>query len=177
MASSQNTGSDPKRKRGKNTVPSLKSASGGGYTYEDKVAGTLLCEMLASRPSFAANLGSTQRLERQANDWEPFGDLLLTVADGSGLQRKIGCSVKSDRKINKNGCTTGFAKDAWKAVDLPVNQPEVDQLALLSAPISRQVCDRVNSLCNQAREILRVCRWIAIPIHFRDSCRNFLFYL
>jgi hypothetical protein len=40
------------RKKGKGiTVPTLKSASGSGFSFEDKVTALLCCEMLAGKSS------------------------------------------------------------------------------------------------------------------------------
>ena len=68
----------------KRATPSLKSASGAGFTFEDKTAALLLCEMLTAQRSLGEEYGIVQQLERQAVDWEPFGDLLLYVPNSAG---------------------------------------------------------------------------------------------
>ena len=62
--------------------PNLKSASGSGFSFEDKVTALLFGEMLAGKSSLGPNWGVIERVERQAGDWEPFGDLLLIVPTG-----------------------------------------------------------------------------------------------
>ena len=87
-------------------VPTLKSASGYGFSFEDKVAALLFAEMLAGKSSLGTEWKVTERIERQAGDWEPFGDLLLTVPNRTGELAKCGCSVKSNRQISANGCSS-----------------------------------------------------------------------
>jgi hypothetical protein len=94
-------------------LPSLKSASGAGFTFEDKVAAFLLCEMLAGRGSLGNRFGVIEKLERQVVDWEPFGDLRLTVQNNAGKLVKCGGSVKSNRQINSNGCTLDLCGGLW----------------------------------------------------------------
>lgn len=61
----------------KKKYPSLKSTSGAGFSFEDKVAALLLAEMFSGIPSLGASFQAIQKLERQAIDWEPFGDLFI----------------------------------------------------------------------------------------------------
>jgi hypothetical protein len=89
-------------------TPSLKSASGAGFSFEDKVAASLIAEMLAGQRSFGSDYCVTSRIERQANDWEPFGDILVTVPNESSDSCNIGGSVKSNRQINTNGANAEF---------------------------------------------------------------------
>jgi hypothetical protein len=50
-------------------TPSLKSASGSGFSFEDKVAAGLMAEILAGQRSLGSDYGVATRIERQANDW------------------------------------------------------------------------------------------------------------
>ena len=65
--------------------PSLKSASGAGFSFEDKVAATLMAEMLAGQRSLGDDYEIATLIERQANDWEPFGDVLITAPNQYGV--------------------------------------------------------------------------------------------
>src|ERR1041385_4954971 len=103
-----------------NKQPSLKSASGAGFTFEDKTAAVLLCEMLANMRSLGATLGTTQKIERQAGDWEPFGDLLLEVGNLTDDPFKCGVSVKSNRQITSNGCNPDLCAGLWAILTTPI---------------------------------------------------------
>ena len=135
----------------KDNLPSLKSASGSGYDFEDQVAAFLLLEMLLGRPPLSIELGVLEGLERQASDWEPFGDILLSFGNTAEESRCIGCSVKSNRPIKGTGATEEFADDAWKALDLPVFRREMDGVATFTTPLAEKAVDRLNQLLRQAR--------------------------
>lgn len=138
----------------KNTKPpSLKSASGAGFTFEDKAAAVLLCEMLTAVHSLGREFGIIQRLERQAGDWEPFGDLLLDVPNSDGKLIRCGGSVKSNRLVNANGCDSELCVGMWATMAKAVFAPESDFLLLISAPLSAAASDHLSSLCQQARSI------------------------
>src|SRR5687767_2298 len=83
----------------------LKAASGAGFSFEDKVAGYLFCEMLLGKSSLGRGWGVAQRIERQAGDWEPFGDILFLAPKADGNLANCGCSVKSYRSLTTNGCS------------------------------------------------------------------------
>ena len=136
-----------------NKQPSLKSASGAGFTYEDKTAALLLCEMLAGVRSLGITLGVIQKLERQAGDWEPFGDVLITAPNQYGELCKIGGSVKSNRQISTNGAAAEFCAGIWTVMSKQAFAPGRGALALYSAPLSADVSDQLNALCRQAREL------------------------
>jgi hypothetical protein len=133
--------------------PSLKSASGAGFSFEDKVAATLMAEMLAARHSLGSDYGVAARIERQANDWEPFGDILVTAGNYCGEACDIGGSVKSNRQVTANGVTAEFAQGIWAALNKKVIPAGRGALSLYSAPLSPDVFDQLNSLCRQAREL------------------------
>jgi|GEM_PF-1239806 len=137
----------------RNSAPNLKSASGSGFSFEDKVAALLFCEMLAGKSSLGSELGVIQCVERQAGDWEPFGDLLLTVPNRDGMLIKCGCSVKSNRQITANGCRAEMRLDLWAARAKPIFNTDGDVLGLFCAELVRKDSDLVHSLCRQAREV------------------------
>ncbi|MEC5129020.1 hypothetical protein VSU19_19825 [Verrucomicrobiales bacterium BCK34] len=132
--------------------PSLKSGSGSGYDFEDQVAAYFLLEMLLGRPPLSTELGFPEKLERQASDWEPFGDILLTFGELPEDNRKVGCSVKSNRPILAKGGTAGFVEDAWNGFNLPAFREQTDGLAIFTARLALQASDRLNQLMMQARE-------------------------
>ena len=132
--------------------PNLKSASGAGFSFEDKVAALLFCEMLAGRPSLGRDWGVLDRIERQAGDWEPFGDLLLTTRNHEGKSLKCGCSVKSNRQISTNGCSVELRDSLWSALGKPVFNPQLDSIGLFCAQLAHEVSLVIHQLCRQARE-------------------------
>lgn len=139
-----------KLKKASNT-PHLKAASGAGFTFEDKVAALFFCEMLTGKPSLGTDLGIIERIERQAGDWEPFGDILLTFSNADGKHVKCGCSVKSNRQITANGCDAEMCGSLWNVIAKPVFNLEADAIGLFCAELSRNVSQPLNELCQQAR--------------------------
>ncbi|HAF14961.1 MAG TPA: hypothetical protein DCK99_14960 [Blastocatellia bacterium] len=137
----------------KKKTPSLKSASGAGFSFEDKVAANLMSEMLAGQRSLGNDYGIPERIERQANDWEPFGDIVVTACDHSGEVCKIGGSVKSNRQINANGSNGKFCAGIWAVTGKNVFISGRTALALYSAPLSADVTDQLDALCRQARQL------------------------
>lgn len=134
-------------------VPSLKSASGAGFSFEDKIAALLFCEMMTGTGSLGDRFGVIEQLERQAGDWEPFGDLLLSVRTVEGTLAKCGASVKSNRQITANGCEVGVCEGLWNVVSKVHFVKHSDALALFSAPFSATARDHLHALCRQAREL------------------------
>src|ERR671923_722131 len=132
--------------------PNLKSASGSGFSFEDKVAALLFCEMLSGRSSLGGNWGVIERIERQAADWEPFGDLLLTLPNHEGKSAKCGCSIKSNRQVNTNGCSSELRDGFWGGIAKPVFNQQLDMLGLFCAELSNDVSPGLNQLCKQASE-------------------------
>lgn len=137
----------------KKTPPSLKSTSGAGFTFEDKVAAMLLCEMLMGVHSLGTAFGVIQKLERQAGDWEPFDDLLLDIPNANGELIHCGGSVKSNRLVNTNGCDPELCAGMWATMAKAAFTPESDFLLFISAPLSNAIGDHLSSLCSQARSL------------------------
>ena len=132
--------------------PNLKSASGSGFSFEDKVTALLFGEMLAGKSSLGPNWGVIERVEHQAGDWEPFGDLLLIVPNREGKSAKCGCSVKSNRQVNTNGCSAELRDGFWRTIGKPVFNQQLDSLGLFCAELSNDVSPVLNLLCRQAGE-------------------------
>ncbi len=132
---------------------SLKSRSGAGFGFEDKVAATLMTDMLGGIASLGRDWTQLETIERQAPDWEPFGDLLLTVWDKTGAEVKCGCSVKSNRPITAKGAGIDLRHALWTALALPAFRPSTDALALFSADLGQAATDVFESVCRQARHV------------------------
>lgn len=109
--------------------------------------------MLVGQRSLGDQFGITERIEGQAGDWEPFGDLLLTAPNQTGDVCKIGASIKSNRQITTGGCNEKFCAGLWATISRNVFAADRDSLALFSAPLSRAVTDHLHSLCRQARHL------------------------
>ena len=77
----------------------LKSASGAGYTFEDKVAALLLAEMLLGHQSLGKVFRPLDRIERLALNLNPFDDLLLTTRDKNGAEIQCACSVTGTQTV------------------------------------------------------------------------------
>lgn len=148
---SKNTKSDTTQRS--ESPPSLKSASGSGFSFEDKVAALLFCEILAAKSSLGAEWGVIERVERQAGDWEPFGDLLLTAPSHDGKSIRCGCSVRSNRQINANGCNAELCAALWSLIAKQVFHREADMLGLFCAQLAKKNSELLHSLCRQAREL------------------------
>lgn len=132
-------------------VPTLKQGSGGPFNFEDQVAATLACEMLAARNSLSLNEYRIIRIERSATDWEPFGDLLVTVVDREGSARKVGCSIKSSRLVTGKGGKSELVEDIWNAFDRDEIKKQEGELALFSKTLGQDASDLLHSLLRQAK--------------------------
>lgn len=130
----------------------LKSGSGAGFTFEDKVAAVLAIEMLAGIKSLGLHWGSLNRIERQAADWEPHGDLLLTTTDGKGELVHCGVSVKSNRRITANGVDAESAQGLWTVLGKPAFRQDIDLLGLFCSELPKKISDQLHAHCQQARE-------------------------
>ena len=109
--------------------------------------------MLAGVHSLGTKFGIIQRLERQAGDWEPFGDLLLEIPNSEGTLIRCGGSVKSNRLVNTNGCDSELCAGMWTTMAKPVFAPKSDFVLLISAPLSAKVADHLSNLHQQASSI------------------------
>ena len=141
----------PKKGAKRKTIPSLKSTSGAGFLFEDKATAMLLCEMLSGVSSFGPDFGVTQKLRKQAIDWEPFGDLVLNAQTSAGEDILCVGSIKSNRVINSNGCDKDICAGIWDIIEKPDFMSESGFLLLISAPMPNRVADHLSNLCRQAR--------------------------
>jgi hypothetical protein len=142
-----------KRSSGPQRAPVLKSGSGAGFTFEDKVAATLAIEMMAGIKSLGTDWEPLTRIERQAADWEPYGDLLLATSDRNGNTVSCGVSVKSNRHVTANGVDADTSQGLWTVIGKTGFRPDVDLLGLFCAELAKKTSDLLHSLCQQAREL------------------------
>jgi hypothetical protein len=133
-------------------TPSLKSASGAGFSFEDNVTARLFVEMLVGQSSLAEP-SVISRLERQASDWEPFGDLLLTLTSAEFGETTCGVSIKSNRPINTQGCDAAICAGLWDVLHRREPDDTNCSLALFCSRLPPGVSDHVHALCQRARTI------------------------
>jgi hypothetical protein len=130
----------------------LKSASGAGYTFEDKVAALLLAEMLVGHQSLGNEFGPLDRIERLALKLNPFDDLLLTTRDKNGAEVQCACSVKSNQQITTKGCNAELRANFWALLRSPVfSGLQNAQIGLFCSQINSDVSSAIHALCLQAR--------------------------
>lgn len=112
-----------------------------------------MSEMLVGCTSLGDGYAVIERLERQAGDWEPFGDLLLTARTTTGTVGRCGVSVKSNRQVNSAGCEPELCAGAWAVLgDVGRFDTERDALALFGAKLAGAVGQQMADLCRRARE-------------------------
>jgi hypothetical protein len=119
--------------------------------------------MLVGKSSLGTEWKVTERIERQAGDWEPFGDLLLTVPHRTGGLAKTGCSVKSNRQISANGCSSDLCTDLWSLIAKPIFNRSTDMLGLFCTELSNDVSPLLNQFCNLPWD------WFTIKNAVRES--------
>ncbi len=130
----------------------LKSASGEGYTFEDKVTALLLAEMLVGYQSLGNEFGPLDRVERLALKLNPFDDLLLTTRDKNGAEVQCACSVKSNRQIKTKGCNAELRANFWALLRNPVfSDLQNAQIGLFCSQLNSKVSADIHTLCFQAR--------------------------
>ena len=141
------------RKTKKPSPASLKSRSGAGFSFEDKVAAVLMAEMLGGVASLGRGWSGLDSVERQAPDWEPFGDLLLTARDTNGASVRCGGSVKSNRPITTKGASGELRTAVWTALGLPSMRHGTDAIALFTADLNHAAAGVLESVSRQARHV------------------------
>jgi len=130
-------------------LPNLKQGNGSGFSFEDEVASYLMCEMLLRKASSA--YGVIVRLERQATDWEPCGDFLLTFRNPENEEFLCGCSVKSNRPITGNGCSEEIRDSIWRVVEDDLFDQTSSLIGLFTAPLSATASLVIDQLVSRAR--------------------------
>lgn len=133
-------------------VPSLKSTSGAGYTFEDEVAAVFLIEMLTEKPSLVAEWGVATQLQRQAQQFAPHDDILLTLLD-DGEPFVCAVSVKSNLLCSLAGLTPDAVRGAWQVLDAPAYDRQTDKVAIASQPINVGTARRIHDLLRRSYQL------------------------
>lgn len=134
------------------TVPSLKSTSGAGYTFEDEVAAVFLVEMLTEKPSLIHNWGVATKLQRQAQQFAPHDDILLTFLD-HGEPFVCAVSVKSGLACSQSGLPPDTVRSAWQVLGAPAFDRQTDKIAIASQPINADTSQRVHDLLKRSCQL------------------------
>lgn len=134
------------------TVPSLKSTSGAGYTFEDEVAAVFLVEMLTEKPSLMHKWGVATKLQRQAQQFAPHDDILLTFLD-HGAPFVCAVSVKSGLACSQSGLTPDTVRSAWQVLGAPAFDRQTDKIAIASQPINADTSQRVHDLLKRSCQL------------------------
>jgi energy-coupling factor transporter ATP-binding protein EcfA2 len=98
-------------------VPSLKSTSGAGFGFEDRVAALFLVEMLAGQPSMRPEWGLAWQLRRQVADLNPHDDIVLNYQDVDGQGYQCAVSSKSALVSTRDGFTKKTIAEMWSVFD------------------------------------------------------------
>lgn len=98
-------------------VPSLKSTSGAGFDFEDRVAALFLVEMLAGKPSMRPEWGVAWQLRRQVADLNPHDDIVLNYQDVDGQGYQCAVSSKSALVSTRDGLTKETIAEMWSVFD------------------------------------------------------------
>lgn len=134
-------------------VPTLKQGSGEPFHFEDLVAAYLSVEMLSNSVSFALNQLTIVRIERSATDWEPFGDMLVTVRNEQREKVEVGGSIKETRIITGAGAKPALRDDIWDVFQKRKLGVESGHLALFTQRLGQRANDLVQSLLEQSRGV------------------------
>jgi len=153
------------KKDGAPMALNLKSASGAGYTFEDKVAALLLAEMLLGHKSLGEVFGPLDRIERLSLNLNPFDDLLLTTRDQNGAEIQCACSVKSNQHITTKGCNAELRGNLWKLLSNPVfSSRQNAQIGLFCSQLNSDVSADIHTLCLQARNANQLDHCLAAKV-------------
>ncbi len=116
-----------------------KSTGGGGYTFADKVAASLLAQMMKRAFPIEPEFGPIVDLHFETRDsGQILDDLLLVLQRGNQVTR-CATSVKSNRQLTNSGFNDEFVLDAWEQWRRPAGpnfNPETDFLGLTVGPIN-----------------------------------------
>ncbi len=127
---------------------------GKGFSFEDQVGAWCLAQMLAGICRFGADIAQLQRVEFQtgADGWH-LDDLLVTWSEET-VDRRCAISIKSNRQFSRRSAPPTFVAAAWNQYLEAEHNPfdsETDQLGIITAPLSAEVSDALQRLCDAAR--------------------------
>jgi len=91
-----------------------KQSGGGGFTFADKVAASLMARMLRRDLSLGVSLGPIVDIDFETKEsGNPLDDLLVTFRY-EAQDTRLFLSVKSNRQLKKSGFDSEFVQDAWE---------------------------------------------------------------
>lgn len=133
-------------------ISSSKQAGGGGFVYEDKVAGYMLAYFLAARNIFGDRVGDIISVSFQVRqDGWLFDDMLVTLDNGA----RIGISVKSNKQVGPEGPYKIVLQDLWNQysnTDGLAFKRNTDYLCMVTAPLDNGVWSDLQVLLRQIKE-------------------------
>ena len=103
------------KKRKKAATPSTRrSTAGAGFAFEDQVAAWYVLKILMGQPlpGIEGN-GSRLQMQTESLGWL-IDDVLLTATVGSGDDRRLAISCKSNVQVSTSGLPSDFLERAWK---------------------------------------------------------------
>lgn len=120
-------------KKKKATPATTRSTAGPGFRFEDQVAAWLLLQALTGQELQGVK-GSVNRLQMQVSalGWH-LDDILFTTDAGSGDERRLAISCKSNEQVSAAGLPADFVERAWKQWDAKSSHPmrrDADSLML-----------------------------------------------
>jgi hypothetical protein len=137
-------------------LPTVKSTSGDGFSFEDKTIAWLACHLLAGANWPPNSSGLVQAIDCQArHDGWFFDDTVVTFEIGPD-KHKCGCSIKSLPILGPKGAPDDFARALWHQWNVESEtgfKRKRDRLALICAQHSPDVRDAWFGLTESAREI------------------------
>ena len=157
---SQSSESRPRPSSRNRGAPRVSSRSaeldgGGGFNFEDLVAGPCLADMLLGKQSL--DRGVPQPITRvgwqvRQEGWL-LNDLLLTLGKAEPSAGRMAVSVKRKRQVTRRGFPTDFIHDAWahwlhRGTD--VFDRDHDFLAMMTGQLAEDVVDAWHDLLDQA---------------------------
>ena len=96
-------------------VATPKQTSGGGFTFEEKVAANYLLKMLAKHPPLNSTEGLIERVHFQTRvDGWFLDDMVLDLVDAKQNQHQLAISVKSNVQIDESGFPREFVTAVWE---------------------------------------------------------------
>ena len=132
----------------------IKSTSGEGFTFEDKVVAYFLCRLLSGVVTFGAELGRLVRLDCQVRSqgWE-FDDLFLSFKS-TGQPARCALSIRSNRQFTAVSAPTDLVNTAWSQLlhlQSSVFDADRDYFGIVTAKHSPEVRESINTLIKLAR--------------------------
>jgi uncharacterized protein YegJ (DUF2314 family) len=137
-------------------LPTVKSTSGEGFTFEEKTVAWLACHLLAGANWPPNSSGLIKSIDCQTiHDGWFFDDTVVTYQLGTETH-KCGCSIKSYPIFGPKGAPADFAQGLWHQFYSESDtgfRRKRDRLALISTQHSPEVREAWFGLTDSARDI------------------------